>query len=78
LPFYRKNDELITQFIYQIGWSGAILLVPAASTFLYYTFNPPTTGIGQITLTISKILAAGTTVTLLAAILYTQKPSSEN
>jgi hypothetical protein len=56
IPFYRKNDELIRQIIYQIGWSGSVILIPAISAFLYYSFNPPTTGVGRITLTFSKML----------------------
>ena len=75
-PTYQNNDELIKQIIYQLGWSGAILLVPAVSSFLYYSFNPPTTGIGRITLTISKILVWITVVMMLGALGYTQKPSS--
>ena len=76
IPFYRKNDELIQQIFYQIGWSGAILLVPAASAFLYYNFNPPETGIGRITLTISKILVWITTGMVMSTLVFTQKPSS--
>jgi len=78
IPFYRKNDELIQQIVYQIGWSGAILLIPAFSAFLYYNFHPPTTGIGRITLTISNILVWITAGMVLSSIVYTQKPTSED
>lgn len=57
IPFYRKNDELIQQIILQIGWSGTVILIPAISAFLYYNYNPPTTGVGRITFTFSKMLA---------------------
>lgn len=76
IPFYRKNDELIKQIVYQVSWSGAILLIPAFSAFLYYNFNPPTTGIGRITLTISNILVWITAGMILTSIVYTRKPSS--
>lgn len=78
IPFYRKNDELIQQVIHQIGWSGSILLIPAFASFLYYSYNPPTTGIGRITLTFSKMLVWITAGMVVTTVIYTQKPSSED
>lgn len=78
IPFYRKNDELIRQVFYQIGWSGAILLIPAFSSFLYYSFNPPTTGIGRITLTISKILVWVSVGMVMTTLVFTQRNRSED
>lgn len=77
IPTYRKNDELIQQVIYQIGWSGATLLIPAFAAFLYYSYNPPTTGVGRITLTISKIIVWATVVMVLGALGFTQRTSSK-
>jgi hypothetical protein len=78
IPFYRKNDELIQQAIHQIGWSGAVLLIPALASFLYYSYNPPLTGVGRITLTFSKMLIWITSGMVITTIFYTQKGHSED
>ena len=78
IPFYRKNDELIRKIGYQIGWSGAILLVPAFSSWLYYSYNPPATGVGRITLTISKIIVWSTILMVFGSAGILRRSDSED
>ena len=58
IPVYKQVDpreiKLVKQFIYKFFFTGSVFIL----IWMYYQFNPPTTGIDRIVSTLSYIITS--------------------
>lgn len=74
-PVYHKTDDTTRKIIKQLTFSGVILVTISIPTWIYYRFNPPSTGWERLVDRLTYIYTSASILKVAASYAYKERTS---